>query len=85
MATPATNVTYTVALLVRYVFVYKCNTSMIINEGFQLPTLNVRSAGDFVVKFEHCIATCALQARFKLNKDPTSAIPKCNLSSLLQN
>ena len=28
--------------------------------------------------------TCALQARFKLNKDPTSAIRKCNLSSLLQ-
>ena len=26
--------------------------------------------------------TCALQARFKLNKDPTSAIRKCNLSSL---
>ena len=30
------------------------------------------------------IVTCALQARFKLNKDPTSAIRKCNLSSLLQ-
>ena len=29
--------------------------------------------------------TCALQARFKLNKDPTSAIRKCNLSSLLRN
>ena len=28
--------------------------------------------------------TCALQARFKLNKDPTSAIRTCNLSSLLQ-
>ena len=28
--------------------------------------------------------TCALQARFKLNKDPTSAIRKYNLSSLLQ-
>ena len=25
--------------------------------------------------------TCALQARFKLNKDPTSAIRKCNLCS----
>ena len=29
--------------------------------------------------------TCALQARFKLNNDPTSAIPKCNMSALLQN
>ena len=30
------------------------------------------------------LVTCALQARFKLTKDPTSAIRKCNLSSLLQ-
>ena len=29
--------------------------------------------------------TCALQARFKLHKDPTSAIRKYNLCSLLQN
>ena len=34
--------------------------------------------------FKILYVTCALQARFKLNKDPTSAIRKCNLSSLLQ-
>ena len=48
MATTATNATYNVAVLVYYVFVFKCNESEVINAVLQITNLNVGTTGYFV-------------------------------------